>query len=158
MQIPETSMANYFYFVTFHLWFLGKPSVWGSRPWSGPTPSPSSFSPLSSLPSSSTISWLLGGVLFPYQPPWRPDPRPRWEVLWRSSWWSDDCLYSLSPLSPRRQEKESCCSFLPSCFPSGLLPSSSSLVSQWFGSSQILHFFSWGKTPCCSFHDIRSLP
>lgn len=139
------SVAKYFYFVTSHLRFLGKPSVWGSRPWSSPTPSPSSFSSAPPLPSSSTVSWLLGGVLFPYQPPWRPAPRLRWEVLWRPSWWPDDCLCSLSTLSPRATGKKK----LPFISSQSLSTWASSpfcpSVSSRVGSSQILQFFSRGK-------------
>lgn len=152
------SVAKHFYIVTSHLRFLGKPSVWGSRPWSSPTPSPSSFSSAPPLPSSSTVSWLLGGVLFPYQPPWRPAPRLRWEVLWRPSWWPDDCLCSLSTLSPRATGKKSCRSFLPSRFPRGLLPPSVRLSVRELVPLKFFSFFLEEKKPCCSFHNGRSLP
>lgn len=142
MQIPEMSQCSRKVFVLCDfppLCFLGKPSVWGSRPWSSPTPSPSSS-------SSSIISWLRGGVLFPYQPPWRPDPRLGWEDLWRSPWWLHlggliDCLHSLSPLSPRAPGKEAALHFFSVVSHLGFYPLLS--VSQSVRSLVPHRFFSY---------------
>lgn len=146
MQIPEMSQYSRKVFVLCDLpplCFLGKPSVWGSRPWSSPTPSPSSS-------SSSIISWLRGGVLFPYQPPRRPDPRLGWEDLWGSPWWlhlgglmTASTAYPLFLQEPRERKLLFISSQLFPIWVSTLFCLSVSQLDLWFltGSSLI----SWKK-------------